>query len=309
MADQPPSQPTQPDHAHFEPGRIERWRERTKQAKSRGLTRLEAERAKRVSVRLAFDLYERDRAFAGGLLAGGIAFRLFLWFLPFALLMIVLIGSLADGLDRPASELAQDSGLSVALAGLVDQAVGESARGRVYLGFLGAVLLIWSGIAVARSLRLVSRLAWGLASVRPMKAVKASLAVAGIMLGVLGVQWVNNRLQGGPLAADAVAFIVAILALVALMTWLLSALPRPPDVPWTAMIPGAILMTAGLVILRLLTIVYFAGRLESADDLYGGLGLAAVFLAWLYIIGRTLVASISLNPTLWRAHRTSMKAP
>jgi uncharacterized BrkB/YihY/UPF0761 family membrane protein len=34
--------------------------------------------------------------------------------------------------------------------------------------------------------------------------------------------------------------------------------------------------------------------------MYGGLGLAGVFLAWLYIISRLLVASISLNATIWQ---------
>jgi uncharacterized BrkB/YihY/UPF0761 family membrane protein len=38
--------------------------------------------------------------------------------------------------------------------------------------------------------------------------------------------------------------------------------------------------------------------------MYGGLGLAAVFLAWLYIISRLLVASISLNAAIWQREIT-----
>jgi len=275
-------------------------RERAERVKVQGLGRLEKERDKRQSVRLAFEFYERDRAFAGNLLAGGIAFRLFLWFLPFSLSMIVLLGALADGLDRPPSEIAEDAGLSIALAAMVDQAVADSARGRIYLGAIGIVLVLWTGYGVAKALRLVSRLSWGLVSVRSASPLKASLSMTGFFLGVLAVQWAANRLQSGPFGVDVLVFVLAALALVALFIWLLSALPRHDHVPWTAMVPGAVLVTVGLLILRLVTIVYFAGRLESADDLYGGLGLAAVFLAWLYLIGRILVASISLNATLWR---------
>jgi uncharacterized BrkB/YihY/UPF0761 family membrane protein len=65
-------------------------------------------------------------------------------------------------------------------------------------------------------------------------------------------------------------------------------------------IPGALLMTAAWLIIRIATVVYFTRRLDSASELYGGLGMAGVFLAWLYIICRALVASISLNATIWQ---------
>ena len=47
--------------------------------------------------------------------------------------------------------------------------------------------------------------------------------------------------------------------------------------------------------------LYFAGKLERSAGLYGGLGLAAVFLAWLYLLGRLMVAAVNLNATLWEA--------
>jgi uncharacterized BrkB/YihY/UPF0761 family membrane protein len=47
--------------------------------------------------------------------------------------------------------------------------------------------------------------------------------------------------------------------------------------------------------------VYFAGRLGRVDDLYGALGLAAVFMAWLYLGGRLIVACFAVSATRWRA--------
>ena len=40
----------------------------------------------------AFDVGERDRDVAGGLLAGAVAFRLFLWLVPFALAAVTVVG-------------------------------------------------------------------------------------------------------------------------------------------------------------------------------------------------------------------------
>jgi membrane protein len=263
------------------------------------MDRLEIERARRPSVRLAFDFYQRDRAFAGSLLAGGIAVKLFLWVLPFSLTFIVFLGGLADGLDMPPAELAHDVGLTAVVAGMVEKAVDNSSRGRVYLGILGVVLLIWAGMGVARALRLVSRLSWKMASAPNVNLVRASLGVIGSVVAILAFQWAWNRLPSGPLIVEVLAVVAFSAALLAILMSLFNTLPHPAEVPWTAMLPGAIIMAAGLLVTRLVTIVYFSRRLESADDLYGGLGLVTVFLAWLYIIGRTLVAAISLNATIW----------
>ena len=62
--------------------------------------------------------------------------------------------------------------------------------------------------------------------------------------------------------------------------------------------PGAVVCTAGGFVLRLVTDLYFAGRLGRVDDLYGALGIAAVFMAWLYLIGRLLVAMFAVSATL-----------
>jgi uncharacterized BrkB/YihY/UPF0761 family membrane protein len=46
--------------------------------------------------------------------------------------------------------------------------------------------------------------------------------------------------------------------------------------------------------------VYFAARLERVADLYGAIGLATVFMVWLFLIGRLVVAAMALNAERWR---------
>ncbi len=190
-------------------------------------------------------------------------------------------------------------GLTAVFVGIVEDAVHNSSRARVYLGILGLILLIWTGMGVTRALRLVSRLSWKMVTAPHVNPVRASVWVVGFVVAILALQWASNQLYGGPLIVDILVVVVVGVALLAILISLFNALPHPAEVPWTAMLPGAMIMAAGVLITRLVTIVYFSRRLESAPDLYGGLGLAAVFLAWLYIIGRTLVAAISLNATLW----------
>jgi uncharacterized BrkB/YihY/UPF0761 family membrane protein len=282
------------------PGRIERLKDRYATVKTHGLERLETERERRASVRVAYDFYQRDQAFAGSLIAGGLSVKVFLWFLPFSLSFVVLLGALADWFDRPPADLAEDAGLITALAGMVEVAVAASSRARLYLAVLGIFLLLWAGLGVVRALRLTSRLAWRVDSSKPANRLVASLSVVGFVLAMVAIQRLTDRLQGGPWIVDVLVYLMAILAIAALHGVVFNALPRPEGIPWTVVIPGALLMTAAWLIIRIATVVYFTRRLDSASELYGGLGMAGVFLAWLYIICRALVASISLNATIWQ---------
>jgi len=277
------------------PGRMARARLRAEAAKRAGAEILERGQARRNSLRVAVEAYNRDRRFAGGLLAGGLAFRLFLWLLPFSLVAVTLFASLADSLEQPPSDLAHDAGLSAALAASVATAVESSADGRLYLLVVGVALLMWAGIGVVKAMRLISGLAWGTASRTGRNPLLESAAVVAVAVVVLVAHLLAIRFYGAPFLADAVVYLAESLILAAVAIWAFWNLPHSDNASWTAMIPGAVLVTAGIALLRLTTIVYFADRLESIDDLYGALGLASVFLAWLYLLARLVVGGISLN--------------
>ena len=74
------------------------------------------------------------------------------------------------------------------------------------------------------------------------------------------------------------------------------------------MLPGGVVVAIGVLVTRLITVVYFVGRLDRVDDLYGALGVASVFLAWLYIIARLWVAGASLNASGHIASRSEASA-
>jgi uncharacterized BrkB/YihY/UPF0761 family membrane protein len=292
--------PTAPQGEADKPKRLDTLKTKYQTTKTAALERLEVERGRRTSVRVAYDFYSRDKAFAGSLLAGGLSVKLFLWFLPFALSVVALFGTLSDQFDQPAEDLARQSGLAAVLAQMVADAVAETTRARWYLVAFGLVFLFWAGIGVVRALALTSRLAWRMPETPPVRKLYGSLGVLAIVTAVLAVQLIRNRLLGGPFYTDLMLLVVAVGVLGGIFLMLFMWLPRPDGVPVTALVPGALLMTGGLLVIRLATLVYFAPRIETAPSLYGGLGLSAVFLAWLYIISRLLVASISLNAAIWQ---------
>ena len=60
------------------------------------------------------------------------------------------------------------------------------------------------------------------------------------------------------------------------------------------------LFGVGLALLRLAGGWYFARQLDKVADLYGSIGLSVVFLTWLYLFGRFIVAGLMLNGVVAR---------
>ena len=77
-------------------GRIARWTERARIVRAG----VEAARADHTTVDFGFKLVERDSSIGGGLLAGALAYRLFVLLLPSALLFVSGLGLYADTVDK-----------------------------------------------------------------------------------------------------------------------------------------------------------------------------------------------------------------
>lgn len=285
-------------------GVISRARARAEQLSRAGLEALERQQEQRNSVRVALDAYHRDRRFAGGLLAGGLSVRVFLWLLPFSLVTATIFQGLSQTLDQAPSELARDVGLSAAVAGTVASAANASGRSWVYLLVLGLVFLVWAGIGVVKATRLISSLAWGMQPQASGSLLRASASLTGVAV-VLGVGHQVLAIVGEDVFVYEVLLFVIELAVAAGVTiWVFTSLPHPEDAGWMAMVPGAALMIIGLAGTRVITVIYFAGRLDRVDDLYGALGLASVFLAWLFMLSRLVVAGATLNASIYRSSAT-----
>ena len=278
--------------------------ERADTAKRAVEARAEVLRVRHASVRLAYQTYERDRRQAGALLAGGIAYRLFLWLLPTALFAVGIVGLVADLSSTSPERVAHDAGFGAALALTVAQAAQQSGKGSIYLVLLGGVLALWAGRAAVKALMLTASVAWGMRPVSLTRGLMRSLTFSGICIGLILLPGLLNVLHRGPIGTDLLLELLTLAGMVALSVWMQSVLPHEEDASWTAFLPGAIVLAVGADLLRIVTEVYLAGRLGRVDDLYGALGVAAVFMAWLYLVARLIVASVAVSAARWRSSET-----
>jgi uncharacterized BrkB/YihY/UPF0761 family membrane protein len=268
-------------------GRVETARERVASA-----------RATVPAVDTAYAFGTNDRAVGGSLLAGALAYRLFLWLLPVTFVLAAGLGFLGAA-DRNAPEdLADDLGLTGYVGSTVADAAREAEDGRWALLVIGLAALATTSASGAKTVQAVNARAWGL----PPETVRASpasaLAFIGISLVAVGVTLAGGwaRDQSAGLGVGVRVSVVLVYGLL----WLAvsSALPRRPGVRWPALVPGALLFAAGAQALHLITVFYLARKLQTSSELYGALGGAAAVLLWLFLVGRLVVASAVLNATL-----------
>jgi uncharacterized BrkB/YihY/UPF0761 family membrane protein len=277
-------------------------RERAEALTARGralLERLEGERPHHASVEVGFRWLLRDRQIAGGVLGGGLAYRLFFWVLALSVLGTAALGFAAHAGDNVDTAV-KDAGLSTAVASSVSTAAQQSEAGRWWLLAVGLYLSLWFSWSLLRALRLVHAAAWQITppplrnAPRALGCVLATPVVLAATSAAAG--WIRAHTQAVPglLATLAVAAVFAAVSLLA-SRWL----PADPEAPWTAFIPGAVVLGVGLEVLHAFTVYFLADKLASSSALYGALGLAGTMLFYLYLIGRGIIWAAELNAVTW----------
>ena len=307
MADAPDPFEPRPIELENEPtvaGRLARWTERGRILQ----TRADAARARHASIDLGFSLVERDSSIGGGLLAGALAYRLFVLLLPTSLLLVSGLGLYAGTVDKSPSTVAKEAGLHGLIASEVSQTASGRARGVVFLLMIPAVL--YALVTLYRAIAKVHAIAWH-GSGRGVRITPRGVGVLGAALLVqlfTGeiVGWIRRGHQLGGLAALLVYVVVIGGA------WLAVSLQLPHrEVRWAALIPGALLFGIGSLLVNAFNIYVTARLVEGRADTYGALGIATALLFSLVLVGRLMVVSAELNASLWErsAHHAAKISP
>ena len=244
----------------------------------------------------------RDRHNGGALLAGALAFRLFGALLPLALLAAVVLGY-ASSVDRSSPEdIGETVGIKTALLESVAESSKLSGGTRWTVAAFALFALLWSATSAAKAIRAVHSLAWDGRVERLRRPVQAGLVFIGALVA-FALVWAivgGTRARIGD-AGLTVAF-GAILLFFAIWLGLALLLPHR-DAPWTALVPGALVVAAGMQVTHLGTVLFLGGRVEKASATYGSLGVAFTLLLWLFIVCRVIVASAMLNAALWERRK------
>jgi uncharacterized BrkB/YihY/UPF0761 family membrane protein len=139
--------------------------------------------------------------------------------------------------------------------------------------------------------------------------VKSAGAFTGVAAGLIATQSLALSLFAGTGVMDVLACLLTLLMQGAVALLAVSHLPRPKQIKVVELLPGVALFVAGLGVLRLATGLYYAPHVGRITDLYGSLGLAAVLITWLYVLGRLAVARLTLNAVLARRRRERRSSP
>lgn len=270
-------------------GRIAAARQRIDRAK----TAVVDSRGKYRTVDVAFQFSDRDVRTGGAVLAGAIAFRLFLWALPATLVVTGLLGFKTDSAASDAGKV----GLGKLTAQTVGEAAEEAHRARWILVVIGLALLVTVSRTLGVTVRTAIALTWQQPVRRGSPYLQTSAATAAILAAVililLATSWLRENSPGVGLIAA-----VAVVLVWTLGWWGISRLLPHPSLPWWGLLPGALLVGVGAEIMHLIVLLYLEPRVSSSSALYGSLGAAATLLLGAYFVARLLLASAALNATL-----------
>jgi uncharacterized BrkB/YihY/UPF0761 family membrane protein len=272
-------------------GRIARWAERARVLR----THVEAARSHHTSVDMVFVLVERDSSIGGGLLAGALAYRLFVLLLPSALLFVSGLGLYAGVVDKSSSKVAEEAGLHGLIASQVAATASSGARWLVFIVMLPAVL--YAMVKLYRAVAIVHAIAWR-GSGRGVRLTPNGVAVlaCALLLNLAAAEivgWIRRHDQLGGLSA-----LLLYLAVVG-GAWLAVSVQLPHrDVRWQTLVPGALLMGGGLLFVNVFNVYVTTRLVEGRANTYGALGIAAALLFSLVLVGRLIVVSAELNALL-----------
>jgi uncharacterized BrkB/YihY/UPF0761 family membrane protein len=235
---------------------------------------------------------ERNRRVAASVLAGGLAYRLFLWLLPFGLIIGGALGFLnADSTENAA----EGGGLPAAISDAIGDATRSTQSDSWWLLTVGVALLLWAGYSGAKAVRLIHSLVWDEPPSRG-RPLLDSLVFSGVLCVVWGEialrWWIRD--ETGP---SLILAILAVAPLAALLLWVFLHLPHR-DAPWQALLPGALLVAIGFQVMHEVVVIYLGPKLESSTSLYGSLGFATTIIFFVYLIATLFVAAPVLNSSI-----------
>jgi uncharacterized BrkB/YihY/UPF0761 family membrane protein len=298
-------------HPAAETSRLERtrlWAAARRADAERLAERAQDERSRHTSVDAVFDMIDRDSEVGGGIIAGALAYRLFIWLLPLALVVVAGLGIAADSRSESPRQAAKELGVQ----GLVSSSIANAADSpnRWYALLIGIPVLVWATRSVLRVLIGAHRLVWTDDRSRaPKPKVVAALRLLVLLLCFGVVSAVASAFRAWSPGPGLVVTLIAVVFYAGI--WLVITVQLPHhQTDWTALIPGALVFGIGVELLHVVIAYFITPYAIAKQGTYGALGIAAGLLVGLFLISRLIVASAVVNATLWaresRAGRSAL---
>ena len=299
MTESPPAR----DHPEPNQSRVRRGIAWTRVQLEESKRRAHEARKRSPVVDAAFDIAERDTEVGGGILAGALAYRLFIWLLPFALVVIGGLGLWSSASERPASEVARHIGLG----GFVASSVATAAHGnaRWYALLIGVPLLVLTTRSLLRALTAAHYLVWSSRVPRGRPSLRTTLLFLLALVGYFAATSLAGLIREHSGVGGVAATLVVVLAYFGIWLGVSHTLPHA-DAAWHDLVPGAAVYGLGTQVLHLVAIYFVVPQAAHREQTYGTIGIAAALLLGLFFLGRLVVLSAVVSSTLWQ--RSALRA-
>lgn len=231
------------------------------------------------------------------LLAGAIAFRTFLWLMPFVLFAI---GILSAFKGDSGLMLAHHVDISGHAADQIRVALQDNHKSWWVAALIGLVGVVTSGLSLVRDVHLAYYRIWNLEP----QPIRNRLGVLGALTGGMAVLIFVRGLVGhfGNVRLLTATAIISVQFVVVTVVWLWVSWWLPhAKVNWRGLIPGALLMTITFSILHAVSAFYLPHKIARASALYGAIGVSFTILAWLLVLAYIIVSAALLN-VVWSKH-------
>ncbi len=225
------------------------------------------------------------------------AFRVFLFLVPYAFVVVTLLGYTETTSSPPTSAFASDTGVGGLMLTAVSGSTHLSTLQRLIALIGGAVALVWTARALLKVLRVTHALIWRVPVPRTARVQPAVILIGLVTLG-LCLSAILSKVEAQSIIV-AIATAPVFIAIPGAF-WLLVSiyLPHRP-VPWWALLPGAIVVALGVEALHLVTAYWLPIVIKHKSVTYGALASALALLVWAALAGRLLTSSPVINATLW----------
>jgi uncharacterized BrkB/YihY/UPF0761 family membrane protein len=245
--------------------------------------------------------FRRDAAIGGSVLGAALAYRIFIWLLPFVLAVVLGVAVVLNRSGGEVAEALRDAGLT----GFIARSIADAAEGTrgwaVVAGLVATVVvLLYQTSALLRSIRAVTALAWSLPVTRVPSPVRSTLVFLGWLVAFIAVATSAAPIRRGlafplDLVVNLAAYAAGLPVLWLLLSWLV--LPHRAA-HWYELVPGALAVGIGVASISLVNALVLFPWLSQREETYGVLGVAAGLLFGFFLVGRTLELSAALNATL-----------
>ena len=249
--------------------------------------------------------FERDSEAGGSVLAGAVGFRIFLFQVPYMFCVVTIAGVFSSTTPGERVTTRGVTGIGSLTAEAVKSTTSLHGWSLFWVLLVAVSTTLLAARAAMKVLWTVHGLIWRVPRPRMASSGRATLSFVLVVTFAVGLSgligWVKaENLMVGLLVQVAGAAVMGVLWLV-----VTSRLPHHPDCGWRDFVPGAILVSVGILGLHALTIYWLADSITGKSQTYGTIGVALGLLLWAYLLGRVITSAAVLNRSLWEISQVS----